>query len=440
MKRLLTKTMASAAMTVLLITSLVSTTPAASVDSLMANTQISGFGYFMFGQIMSGEIGNTYTTEINHYWQNNTLVHLCATSNPNTWFTTKIGLEVQKSYPLKSASTEAWQSFYAQSKITIPVAEGIFHWNFVDKTVSSLKVECGAFPYTFNPEVKDLGNYLYRSQAHPLYIQNKLDYPWADLLGMHAELGMLENSLKVDAFFTSEQSYVPWFDWSPGVTVSYNLNKIVEVGAGVTFPHLVPAFGGWLPDKVGKAWKSTIVDTKLIFDPKPLLGDFSKMLGAKDGIIYGEVAILGLKDSAEYSYSDYNDSGLTNYLTIPKNNLLHRMPMLLGVNIPTFKFLDYLSVELEWWKSPYANEWLGDYQNQQPISISVSDSAQRYNYINGDNFKWSISAKKSIGKFEIKAMAANDHVIFPIYLVEKQYTEQTLKKGTDWQWYLELRL
>jgi len=243
----------------------------------------------------------------------------------------------------------------------------------------------------------------------------------------------------VDAFFTSEQNFVPWFDWSPGVTVSYSPNKIVDVGAGVTFPHLVQAFGGWLPDKVGKAWQSTIVDSKVIFDPKPLLGEFSKMLGDEDAKIYGEVGIIGLKDSAEYNYTDYNDSGKTNYLTIPKNSLLHRMPMLLGVNIPTFKFLDYLSVELEWWKSPYANEWLGDYQNQNPVSQSVADSAQRYNYIYGDNFKWAVSAKKSFGKFEIKAMAGNDHVIYPIYLVEKQYTEQTLKKGTDWQWYLELR-
>ena len=69
----------------------------------------------------------------------------------------------------------------------------------------------------------------------------------------------------------------------------------------------------------------------------------------------------------------------------------------------------------------------------------MSLNAQVYNYIALDNFKWAISAKKAIGNFEIRALVGNDHTIFPIYLVEKEYTEQTLKRLGDWQWFIELR-
>ena len=391
-----------------------------------SKVKLSGFGYAMFTQLVKGE-AQGYNDNLSHYWLNSAVVHLNISSDVSSWFTTNFALEMQMESPFEGANMTQVSSYYMQYKLAVPAAEGIFHWDYKDNTISSLKIESGLFPYTFNSEVKNLGNYLYRGQAKPLYVETRADYPWSDLMGVRAEMGLFDNKLKVEGLLTSQINHVPWFDISPGITVSYTPNKIIDVGVGATFAHAIQTFGGWLSDDKGKQWKATNIDSRVIFDPKPLLGDVSKIFGDEDGILYGEVAILGLKDSAEYSY-------------IPKNTLLHRMPMLVGINVPCFKLLDVLAVELEYFKSPYANDWFGNYGSESATSKDLTGSDEQIdNYINRDNFKWSFYAKKAIGKFEVRAMVADDHTIYKLYQTDYLTSEQTMQKPGDWQWSLEFR-
>ena len=119
---------------------------------------------------------------------------------------------------------------------------------------------------------------------------------------------------------------------------------------------------------------------------------------------------------------------------------VHRMPLLLGINVPGFKILDVISVELEWFKSPYPNDWCGQLQYSDPYPRDFSQLWEVDNYVNKDNFKWSIYLKKKIANFEIRGMAANDHVIYKAFNLENMPSfEQTLKTHGDWHWFFEFR-
>jgi len=392
----------------------------------VSNLTVSGFGYFMFGQIVSGVAGDVYSNSIAHYWQDIGDVNFTVTSKPNDWFLARAGLEMQTYYPIQFAAMDK-ASYYIQFQGFLPQAEGVFHWKFQNPILSSLEIESGVFQYTFNPEVKNLGNYLYRSTAKPLSIQSKIDYPWANLMGARAQTGFFSDKVKVEAILNSEYQYPPWYDWSLGFTASYAPNKVVDVGAGICLAHQFSAICGTMTDSLQKQWKATKVDARVILDPKPLIGNPS-LFGSEDLKIYGEAAILGFKDTQEYSY-------------IPPNNLLHRMPFLLGINIPTFKILDMFSIEMEWFNSPYPNDYFGRFDQNSPLSIDITgDSAAIDNYIYKDNFKWSFFLKKSISNFEIRTYLASDHSIYKVFKLENlSCFQQTLKRPKDWQWFVELR-
>jgi hypothetical protein len=389
-------------------------------------TTISGFGYFMFGQIVSGVAGDVFSNSIAHFWQNIGGVNFTVTSQPTDWFLARAGLEMQTYYPIQFAAMDK-ASYYVQFQGFLPQAEGIFHWKFDKAFLSSLNIESGVFQYTFNPEVKNLGNYLYRSTAIPLSVQSKIDYPWANLMGVRVQTGLFNDKVNIEAILNSEYKYPPWYDWSLGFTASYAPNKVIDVGAGICFAHEFNAAVGTLSDSLDKLWKATKFDARVIFDPKPLFGD-PRCFGSEDLKFYSEAAVLGLRDTQEYPY-------------IPSNRLLHRIPFLVGVNVPAFRVLDLLSIELEWFNSPYPNDYFGRFDQNSPLSVDITgDNAAIDNYINKDNFKWSIYLKKSISNFEIRTYLANDHSIYKVFKLENlSCFQQTLKRPKDWQWFVELR-
>jgi hypothetical protein len=419
-------------------------------------TTISGFGYFMFGQIVSGMLGLEYpqpgektTVILQHYWQENADVDLYLTSKPSDWFTTKAGLSVIKSFPIQAGSmTRA--SFYTDYNFSIPMAEGIFHWNF-DKdacwpdqsqrpstAITSLMIEAGFFQYTFNPEVKNLGNYMFRSTILPLSLQTRIDYPWADLMGVRTQVGFLDDKVKLEAILRSEIMQIPWYDWDLAFTGSYTHNEVIEIGAAICLNRLINVgHSPFMSDSAQKMMKGTKTEARFTFDPKPLIKGLlgeqaSSMFGPEDCKIYGEAAVLGQEDRSLYTYIPEPEY----VLGLP----IRRMPLLLGINIPGFKLFDVISLEMEYFKSPYPNNWIGNLIYYNPYPADFSSPWRVDNYVNKDNFKWSLYLKKKIANFEIRGMAANDHVIYKAFDLENTPCfEQTLRRPGDWHWYFEFR-
>ena len=168
-------------------------------DEQESKITISGFGFFMFGQIVSGIIGDGMddpqgqsSNEIYKYWQNFGEMDVYVTARPVDWYTSRVGFIIKTFLPLQYGAMNK-ASYYMDYRTSIPVAEGIFNWNFEK---FSLLIESGLFQYNFNPQIKNLGNYLYRSTVHPLSVQTMVDYTWADMMGMRAQVGLLEDKVK----------------------------------------------------------------------------------------------------------------------------------------------------------------------------------------------------------------------------------------------------
>jgi hypothetical protein len=140
----------------------------------------------------------------------------------------------------------------------------------------------------------------------------------------------------------------------------------------------------------------TLLAARFSLDFKPLLGEKA------DFKIYGEAAMLGVKDYPVFYSSP-----------------IERMPIMLGVNIPTFGLLDQLSVEGEYWKNHYINSYfeviaqggkgaVPDYDHMASATGLAVDPTLDYTK---DDLAWAITAQKSIGKnFSIIGKAARDHL------------------------------
>ncbi len=413
-------------------------------DTSGRNITITGNGYMMFGQVVTGyAFGRMGSNRLKNHWQNFYAGRINAISQPTDWFTTKISLEIASSFPIIRESTIMKETYRLQARPFLPQAVGIFDLNFDDYLVSSMLFECGLMEYAFNPHVKNLGNYMYRSFPYPLNISTKLDYIYSNLLGMRVQGGTLGNQLKLGAIINSIINQSPFFDMNVSLYASYSdPQKVVDASAGICFDRIIAlndtltrAIQSWpVIGDTTLSLKGTKLDAYVSIDIKKILnldaGD-NGLFGKNDLKIYTEAALIGLKDPDYYP----NDTTIT-------PSLLNRLPVMLGVNLPVFKILDLLSVEVEWLKYPYANDWWGFSFSQPPTPkpFYPSDSTWRKIYKNGDNWKWTVYIKKSISKFDLLLFFANDHVRYETYSVEShQFTEQSLRRNTNWHWYVKLQ-
>jgi hypothetical protein len=153
-------------------------------------------------------------------------------------------------------------------------------------------------------------------------------------------------------------------------------------------------------------------------------------LGEEDLKVYGELAILGLKDYPGYY-----------------NNLSKRIPVMLGFNVPFFGLLnlflpgftklDLLKLELEYQGTDAPN---GIYRTFYPqVYGPLPDSIPG---VSRSKLKWSLYANKKIGShLSIIGQVANDHLMPDNYNIHNQYqplTDVTLR-ANDWWWVLKIR-
>jgi hypothetical protein len=398
---------------------------------------IDGNGFFMFGQIGSGHTyGRAGANPTNHHWQNFYSGRIDATSQTHNWFKTKISLELSSSWPVLRESTIMKETYRLQYRPVLPQAVGIFDFG---NELARWEIETGMMEYAFNPDVKNLGNFLYRSTSYPLNLNTKLDYIYSNLLGMRVQGAFLDNQIKAGSIINSVISQAPFFDWSLVFYGGYTMpNTLVDFQAAFMLDR-VWAIDDSLTDCI--RLRSTIGDTTLTLrsqkidvrttvDIKQLWGA-PDYFGKNDAKIYVEGALLGLKDP-DYFPGDTN---------VPNPSLLHRLPLMFGINMPTFKILDLFSFELEYCSYPYAFDWWG-YTTAAPSPKPPypSDTTWRDIYQNKDNIKWTLYLKKSVSNFDIIAFVANDHMRYETYNAESQlFTEQSLRKGKDWHWYIKLQ-
>jgi hypothetical protein len=146
--------------------------------------------------------------------------------------------------------------------------------------------------------------------------------------------------------------------------------------------------------------------------------------------------------------------GLQNYGKT-YNDIKRRMPMMVGFNLPTFNWFDYISVEYEYYNSPYRNDLanigtlngVADWTIQLPNRPTPSPAPVTGPYADStrDNSKWSVNVKKTVaGHVQFLGQVANDHYrprpMATGLINSTGGTAEAFTTPKDWYWMLRVGL
>jgi len=326
-------------------------------------------------------------------------------------------------------------------------------------------------------------------------------------LGVKLTWDMLGGALRNDFLVFSDFYSNPVFDMSPSYVATFKIGKALELGAGVNLRHFIPikpsattpradkstyveipkfpafpaldstqgAFaGGTLKamknqvtqflDSTGAplvsvqedAQGKTIyvkdnhdgtfdtltanVETRLTFKAIELMGRFSLNLGSLFGMeeaasgpfkIFAEAALLGVENQPYYF-----------------ENRSERIPIMMGINIPTFKVLDLVSVQAEYFKSPWPDNNFNVFHDGLPVpdlpptaagnsGPGLYESRKAAGFYKKDDLKWSIMLQKTlVPGWLMDLQIANDH-----FRGQDQYAQASALPVTQSKsdWYYLLR-
>jgi hypothetical protein len=173
---------------------------------------------------------------------------------------------------------------------------------------------------------------------------------------------------------------------------------------------------------------------RISIDPKAFIK--SKYLGENDLKLYAEACIIGAKN--------YPDSGIlmggSYTLVAPSyNNLIEKTPIAIGFNFPTFKLLDVLNMEIEYFGSKYLNDaaqFINLGSQPQPSLIIFQNTTTG---LVESKYKWSVYAKKSFfdGHFAVAGQVGRDHMRLPCASYNDEMWNELLVEDKDWWWVLK---
>jgi hypothetical protein len=400
-------------------------------------------------------------TEYTHQWIQQNLLHLGIDAVYSKKLRIKMGIEGRLWYSLPDQSGKTTGQAYAlyDKTLTYSLYEacGTYLFDNLFDSPLSLSVTLGLFRYKYNPDVRNLGEYLFRSLAYPAVLINYFDQTDARLGGIKisGDLPLSDNFLKLhgDLMLTFETEMYPFFDATPSFLGNCRLGNFLDAGLGVSLYHVLPVNSGLtrpetdprnLYIKNGKAYFYTYGGTKLMarfgFDPKEILKligaeEIASFFGKEDLKIYSEAAILGFESyprNDSVNSPQQNKGNLWGYDT-----LSHKIPVVIGFNVPGFKVLDLISLEFEWYGCSYpmnlSNAVRLGGQYAYPIPAAYTKPLSWYS---SDNWKWSVYAKKMLANdhLSIILQIARDHMRFQHILDEPKVYEEALVRPESWWW------
>ncbi len=386
-------------------------------------------------------------------------------------------------------------------------------YRFGDLRDPALTVEAGIFPYKYNAHARNLGEYMFRSISYPSQVFTGalnwvgVDRPQVTGLRLSAPTG---RALSHDVIVNFETTQIPYYDLSLTYMGKARVGRTLTLGGGVQFARVLPinpdatnpdaqfnryfSFNDttyidnpdyyaqrrmksvtaadsakWTRAETVAAQISRMVSNgmgmdaaldslnryygvttaassrhydassvKLVatfaFDPKPLLGS-PGALGAHELVLYGEASVLGWK----------------NYPIIYENRL-ERTVAMIGFNLPTFRLLDVLALELEWFGSrqPNSNEYsqLRASKNDQTKLLEPTPQPSIYGFTlpggydprdwEKDDIKWSVFASRTLVKgLSLDAQIASDHARGWVFPSGRRYWGFFRSPG-DWYWMLKI--
>jgi hypothetical protein len=414
------------------------------------NLGISSTDWIQGGQIVDGYVLGGQ--EIYHQWLQQSFLDLGVDAVVSERIRVVAGIEGEMflNTPKGGASSQQYYIWRLNSSLIIDKAYGSYLWG--DTASPWLSVTFGRFPYKYNPDARNLGEYLFRSGTYPGYLINNFDLPFARLTGFKLTNNLF-GMLHQDLLLTFETDIPPYYDASLSYIANCDVGKYLNVGVGVEFAHLISVDESQTTP-VSTRTKYTIGNdttshyytfrgTKLMgrvsFDPKPFI-PFA-IFGKEDLKMYAEAAILGVQN---YPANDSINSTNSNHNNIyGYDTLKNRIPVLIGFNVPTFRLLDVLSIEGEWYGCNYPNNYATELGKGNLQSLPLPDFYGRsdWGYVTEDNWKWSIYMKKMFkhDHFGVIMQLARDHMRVESLLDEAKYydLEESLGQKRMWAWMMK---
>ncbi len=438
---------------------------------------------------------------------------------PHNW-TSRFHLGMTTAYPILDPKKRDGE--FLRRKLALYMIDAA-----MEKTIkvgeNTFYIEGGFFPVKYNPQSMNLGEYLFRSGTYPQYLNSGFELADKEkLTGLHFYFKRtFENQgfFKADAYFTSGMRDYPIHDFSPAVLLTYSPHKFFEIGAGGEYSHLIavdgkkttpatdyvlfqpgtPEYnnvawvdtthidttGGHYPDTIKYTFQGIKSVARLMINPGVFISqefrdNAGKMFFSKEDLkLYAELAVLGMKNYPGWY-----------------KNLDERIPVMFGLNFPTFqplaytlipavlaynlaegsngfklqrtaaygiggaaigvgfmlldKFLnidtkaDVLSLEGEYYNYKYVNSADNVWRNRSPVPYTgqripfYTDRGDEWKEVMDDNWKWSVyTSKKLFTCIRVSAQVASDHMQRTMYMFgppqSSKYTE-IVPRSKDWYW------
>ena len=404
----------------------------------------SGFASMEFGEIVRGGFNKKTLKNMDNTWMKQIISGLSIDAAFSARSSLTIGLEMQmyNDFPISITLKPEYRYLYFYPYLS----QAEFAHAFGNVANPYLKLSLGYFPFKYNSDVRNLGEYLFRTGTYPQYIYNNFDFPEARLLGIHGSYTPMKN-LKIDAILSSNLQWYAVGDWNLAVLASEKIGGFIELGAGVSLNSIIsqdsmlttphdPATVYHITynettrkgDSSFYSFKGTKLMGRFSIDPKAFF--LNDIFGKEDLKVYGEAAILGLQDYPR------NLPGGIRY-----DKILERIPIMAGFTIPVFKFLDVVGVEVERFNCPYPNDVGAITEQGLPIPGKPGEDG-RTNFrdsLDYSKWKWSVYATKSIAKnYTATLQVASDH-LRPLAVNDQNIDFEEAFHFTN-QWYYMLKL
>lgn len=360
----------------------------------------------------------------------------------------------------------------------------------------SWRLGLGLFPYKYNRDASNLGEYLFRAGPYPTYIMTGgysfINSASAPLQGLKSRYEA--GNFTFDAFLVTETVMPPLYDLSLAGVVRYRmLEGAVDVGAGVNLKRLVPIRpsrtqlrdeyhnNAWFKGPDGEYYSGnlTYYRNELDFyrqDTARYAAEYQRARARFDsvsawtspgasvapdysyytqaGVVVSVMAAVDLKKFLPASgllgpddlrvFAEAALLGVRNYPVFYEKRT-ERMPVMLGINLPGFGILDLFTVQYEYFASPHRNSYLESIQSNgaTPDFVAGNDRVlSRDSYADGltrDDHSWSVLVRKNLTRgLTFSVQAARDHarVVSHAFYAGPGLAPQALFYTTDKQnWY-----
>ncbi len=474
------------------------------------NVSVLGFvdaGQVMKGSVISDDEGSDPPLKLNQAFLNRDGIALTYSATMDDRLHVNIGVGGLFWKPIPETSNPA--------TTRIAFGPGISEASAKFDFTSNLNIKVGYFGYDYNPDAKNLGEYLLRSEAYPSIVHTGGSGGWVWMndfkyksMGAKLTWELLGGALRQDFLLFSEFSEVPIFDFSPSYVATLKTGKVFEFGAGfslhrylpikpsVTTPNrptntyveidkfpAIPAIndtvtigghhqlgfaGGSLKDMEGNIANYTEADgrTPLVSIGKDSLGRTIFVTATKDTLraktstvltfkgikVMGRASmnianLLGMEEEKSGSFKLFAEAAVLGLQNQPYyyENINQRIPVMLGVDIPTFGILTSASFQVEHFGNPYPENSSQQYINSlpQPAFPAGNPALYEKNRAAGlyaeDDWKWSLYIQRNLYTgLDLFLQAANDHFRVQDENGAPSKTPVTNRKS-DWYYLLQFQ-